>query len=250
MRTRNTSALGYFGGVPLDRMPDGGHPRPVTEMSAAVSSTRLPRPRKRQYTQMRADELEIENVRMGLPSQGGFVRSMLELEAEAERCSLIFAGRTRFYSRLYYLLGLPAAILAAIAGATALASTTGRIAAGVIALASSALSAAVTFLDSGGQRDRSAQDRLRWDDLYNAVHVERLTKLSGYTVDDGPAALNRFYMQAANIRAGREPDSGTPGITSPGYGDEPPQLMFPADGQGTQQSRTTDSGAGVGNRAE
>jgi hypothetical protein len=161
---------------------------------------------------------------------------MLELEAEAERCSLIFANRTRFYSRMYYLLGLPAAILAAIAGATALASTTGRIAAGVIALVSSALSAAVTFLDSGGQRDKSAQDRLRWDDLYNSVHVERLTKLSGYTVDDGPETLNRFYMQAANIRAGREPDSGVRGTTKPG-GDRQPKLMFPDDSQVNEQDR-------------
>ena len=103
---------------------------------------------------------------------------MLELEAEAERQSLLYARRARFYSSLYYIFGLPAAILAAIAGATALASTTGRITAGIIALTSSALSAAVVFLDSGKQRDRSAQTRTYWDDLYNKM-VEQIKRDAG-----------------------------------------------------------------------
>jgi hypothetical protein len=92
---------------------------------------RTPSPRSRKYTTFRADQMLMENHALDLPINGGFIRSMVELEAEAERQSLIFARRARFYSSLYYLFGLPAAILAAIAGATALASTTGRVAAGM-----------------------------------------------------------------------------------------------------------------------
>jgi hypothetical protein len=155
---------------------------------------------------------------------------MLELEAEAERQSLIYARRARFYSSLYYAFGLPAAILAAIAGATALASTTGRITAGIIALTSSALSAAVVFLDSGKQRDRSIQTRTYWDDLYNEIHVARLTKLDGYDVESGPRALNSFYTVASSIRAGRNPaDHVAPSATGPSSGNGPPRLLFPKD---------------------
>ena len=61
--------------------------------------------------------------------------------------------RAQRWDRMYLLLGLPAAILSAIAGATALASTAGRIPAAVIALTASALGGAATFLDSRARRD-------------------------------------------------------------------------------------------------
>src|SRR5437773_1593362 len=143
-------------------------------VSAQVSPRRWrrpPSPRRRKYATFRASQMLDENVAVDLPSKGGVVRTMVELEAEAERQSLIYAKRARFYSSLYYLFGLPAAILAAIAGATVLASTTGRLAAGIIALTSSALSTAVVFLDSGEQRDRATKTRSYWDDLYNDIHM-------------------------------------------------------------------------------
>jgi hypothetical protein len=190
----------------------------------------LPRPWHRIYTKVRADQLGNENEALGLPTKGGFVRSLLELEAEAERQSLIYGNRSRIYGSMYYIFGLPAAILAAIAGATALASTAGRVWAGIIALASSALSAAVVFLDSGKQRDRSAKTRAYWDDLYNAIHVARLTKMIDYTVQSGPAALNSFYMRSSDIRAGRDPDDGV--STSPpssGSGAQQHEWLFPRE---------------------
>jgi hypothetical protein len=185
---------------------------------AAPARRRLPRPRRRAYVGVRADELQRENAALGLPADGGFVRGLVELEAEAERQSLIFGRRTGFFSSMYYLLGLPAAILAAVAGATILASTSGRIAAGITALVASALSAAVAFLDAGQQRDKSAVTQSYWDDLYNDVHVARLTKLPTYTEQSGAWALSGFYSRASRIRAGRDP-SGDAGLS----------LLFPRD---------------------
>ncbi len=189
---------------------------------------RLPRTWSRRYTPARADQLQRENRALDLPAVGGFVRSMVELEAEAERQSLISARRSRMYASLYYIFGLPAAVLAAIAGATALASTTGRVVAGIIALTSSALSAAVVFLDSGKQRDRSAQTRAYWDDLYNEIHVARLTNMRDYTNLSGPTALNDFYTRASSIRAGRNPEDavGSSQSAATGY-DAPPTPLFP-----------------------
>jgi hypothetical protein len=58
------------------------------------------------------------------------------------------------YRAVDLVAGIPATALAATAGVTALASTTGRVAAGVIALVAAALSAIVAFL---GAAHRSAQ---------------------------------------------------------------------------------------------
>lgn len=173
--------------------------------TSAQMRQRLPSPRRRAYVRVRADQLQEENSALGLPHAGGFIRGMVELEAESERQSLLSGSRTQLFNSMYYLLGLPAAVLAAVAGATALASTAGRIAAGVIALTAAALSAAVAFLDAGKQREKSGITQSYWDDLYNDIHVARLTQLERYTTESGPHALTVFYSRASSIRAGRDP---------------------------------------------
>ena len=89
------------------------------------------------------------------------------------------------YNGLYVLLGLPAAVLAAIAGVTVLASTAGRLAAGIVALMSAALSASATFLDSAKKRDQATKFNTEWEDLYNEMRVCRLTLLASFTTDSG-----------------------------------------------------------------
>jgi len=203
-------------------------PLPSAEMvrAAPPRPVHLPWRWSRGYTATRAGQLLLENQALDLPVRGGFVQSLVELEAEAERQSLIYAGRSQLYAGLYYIFGLPAAILAAIAGATALASTAGRIWAGIIALTSSALSAAVVFLDSGKQRDRAMQTKTRWDDLYTEVRIARRNKLPDYRVQEGLAALNSFYTRSSDIRAGRDPEArqNTKAATAM---DEKDQYLFP-----------------------
>lgn len=91
---------------------------------------RAPSLRSRDYVSFRADQLLRENQRLNLPSLGGFVQSFVELEAEADRESQQWSSRASRYNGLYVLLGLPAAVLAAVAGVTVLTSTAGRLAAG------------------------------------------------------------------------------------------------------------------------
>lgn len=176
---------------------------------------------------VRTDQVIRENHRLGLPVDGGFVRGFVELEVEADRQAQIWARRAGLYSSLYVLLGLPAAVLAAIAGATTLASTTGRVVAGIIALTASALSAAVTFLDSAKKRDQAQQTRTGWDALYNDMHVCRLTELGDFTTDTGPVKLNGFYSRASAIRAGRNPDDEPRAVKSAARGDGSAKPLFP-----------------------
>jgi len=79
-----------------------------------------------------------------------------------------------------------------------------RYAAGVIALVSATLTAAVTFIDSGKKRDQAAIIGCRWDDLYDKVHVCRLTELVSVTVDRSRQRLATFYAMESAIRASRQ----------------------------------------------
>jgi hypothetical protein len=68
------------------------------------------------------------------------------------------ARAARQWSAVHLALGFPTAVLAAVAGATGLASTTGRIPAAILALVAASLSAGATFLKSDS-RAAEAQRR-------------------------------------------------------------------------------------------
>ena len=148
------------------------------------SASRRTRPTRKCKRHLRA---AVTTCRSGLTSCGGRTstlicragvascRASLELEAEADRESQQWGNRAGRYNGLYVLLGLPAAVLAAVAGVTVLASTAGRLAAGIVALMSAALSASATFLDSAKKRDQAAKLNTEWEVLYNEMRVCRLT---------------------------------------------------------------------------
>jgi hypothetical protein len=205
---------------------------------------RLPMATFRKYTTLRAAEIVREVHGRDNKSAEGILQSLAEIEAESERQALISATRARIYGSLYIFLGLPAAILAAIAGATALASTTGRLAAGVIALSSSALSAAVIFLDAGDHRDKAAQLNTYWDDLHTDIHVARLTKLGTWTATTATGALDRFYRTAATIRSGGDPKKEAAMSAPSSYDyDQKEPLLFPSS---TDMAITPAAGASAG----
>jgi hypothetical protein len=64
--------------------------------------------------------------------------------------------QAKLWRATHLVLGVPSATPAAIAGATAIASTTGRVAAGIVALVSAGLGAVAASLDAAG-RAESAQ---------------------------------------------------------------------------------------------
>lgn len=76
--------------------------------------------------------------------------------------------------RAYYVLGMPAAGLAATASATGLISTSGRIPAAIIALVSSGLTAAAAFLNSEQNRKRSDELSAAWQALADDARIKLL----------------------------------------------------------------------------
>lgn len=98
------------------------------------------------------------------------------LMAQADLSAFDARRASSRWSRAYYILGVPAVILAAAAGATGLATTTGRVVAAIIALVSAGLTAAATFLNSEEQRKNSDRLGAAWQELADDARLELLQR--------------------------------------------------------------------------
>jgi hypothetical protein len=82
---------------------------------------------------------------------------------------------SHWWGRAYYLLGLPAAVLAAVAGATGLISAAGRVPAAVIALVAAGLTAAATFLNSDDNQKSNIVMSAAWSQLADDARLQHLS---------------------------------------------------------------------------
>jgi hypothetical protein len=114
------------------------------------------------------------------------------LMAEADLSAFDARRSSLRWGRAYYILGVPAVILATAAGATGLATTAGRVVAAIIALASAGLTAAATFLNSGEQR--RSQDRLgaAWQELADDARLELLRRAQAIKSGASPGKVLGF----------------------------------------------------------
>lgn len=86
-------------------------------------------------------------------------------------------------------LGLPASALAAVAGATALADTAGRLVAGVLALVSAGFGAVLTTINASHRMNQASSAANAYLEIQTAARQARLTDLPYQTVEEGRAAL-------------------------------------------------------------
>jgi hypothetical protein len=130
------------------------------------------------------------------------------LSAEKHRLASLWWGW------LHYVLGAPAAVLATVAGTTALQSTSSRIASAVLALAAGGLSAAAAFLKCENSRDRNSALCAGWTELADQVRMVVLKYDNDKPSDkkDGNYTtrliqLNKCKMELlwGALRAGPEP---------------------------------------------
>jgi hypothetical protein len=139
-----------------------------------------------------------------------------QLVAQSDLNSFDAWRASRWWGRTYYILGLPAAVLAGIAGAVGLATTAGRIPAAIIALVAAALTAAVTFLNMEINRNRNTEfgaewcrladdTRLRLLEYYIKREAKRNQDSRLDTKDDWEAALGKLselHLRKANLLRG------------------------------------------------
>jgi hypothetical protein len=120
--------------------------------------------------------------------------SVLEsLVADADLNAFDARRASMRWGRVYYLLGVPAVILAAAAGTTGLASTTTRVLAAVIALASAGFSATATFLNSQEQRKNSRLLGAAWQELADDARMELLQRVEA--LKSGTPAAKVFDVE-------------------------------------------------------
>lgn len=86
-------------------------------------------------------------------------------------------------------LGVPASALAAVSGATALASAAGRFAAGLLALAAAALGALLTTTNAAHRTNRASAAANAYLEIQTAARQVRLIDLPNASIEEARAIL-------------------------------------------------------------
>jgi hypothetical protein len=115
-----------------------------------------------------------------------------------------FSAQAQFEQAKYWravnlILGVPAAVLAAIAGATALASTTGRVTAGVIALVAAGLSAITTTLNAAQRTEQGQAAGNLYLALQSDARIAREADLPRQTFGEARDALADLRVRQDEI---------------------------------------------------
>jgi hypothetical protein len=138
----------------------------------------------------------------------GVQMALEELVAGAENAVRVHRRNARLWSRMHFVVGLPAVVLAACAGATALVSSAGRVTAGCIALVSAGVGSAVAFLDTDTQEKSNRGLAAGWQDLLNQARLHLRVDLhdASWIRHHAREELARLHDQERQLLEGRVPD--------------------------------------------
>ena len=147
-----------------------------------------------------------------------------EIETDARIAASCHFSAATFWYTLYYALGLPTSVLAAVAGVAALRDHT--LVAAVLAIGVSALSAATTFLNAGERAHAHSKKRAQYEELKNAIRFFRTVTVAitksedelatevarhARTRDtlnrDSPQVRQKFFVRASAAIAPSDRDS-------------------------------------------
>lgn len=112
------------------------------------------------------------------------------IEESAKWCAQGQFEMSKKWGAVNLSVGMPASVLAAVAGATALASTAGRVMAGVIALLSAGFGAVLTTLNAGQRANRSAAAANGYMAIQVAARQARLVDLPHVEIDEARETLS------------------------------------------------------------
>jgi hypothetical protein len=121
--------------------------------------------------------------------------ALVRLVAEADLRAFDSRRVSLWWSRAYYLLGVPAAVLAAIAGAIGLAEAASRIIAAIIALVAAGLSAAATFLNSDQNSKTNKRLSAAWQELADETRIMLLQCVQKIGNEQSTEALGGQYWK-------------------------------------------------------
>jgi hypothetical protein len=126
-------------------------------------------------------------------------RELSRIEESARFSAQAQFEQAKYWRAIHLTLGVPASVLAAVAGVTALASTTGRVAAGIIALAAAGLSAITTTLNAAQRTEQAQAAGNLYLALQSDARIARETDLPRQPFDAARGALQELRVRQDEI---------------------------------------------------
>lgn len=127
---------------------------------------------------------------------------LLRMEEGATYSSQSQFEQAKLWRGTNLVLGVPAAALAAVAGATALASTAGRVWAGILALLAAGFGAVMTTLNAARRADQAHVSSNAYLGLNNDARRLRTIDLSAMPIDDARQQLAELAARETEINNG------------------------------------------------
>ena len=127
------------------------------------------------------------------------------LEESARDSSQAQFEQTKQWRGVNYGLGIPASILAGVAGATALAATTGRVAAGILAICAAGFGAILTTINASHHVNQAAAAANAYLEIQTAARQCRVIDLPFMEIDEARAALSELTSRRDEQNKTAEP---------------------------------------------
>jgi hypothetical protein len=133
---------------------------------------------------------------------------LYRLEENAMYGSQMQFEQAKLWRGVNLVLGIPASVLAAVAGATALAATAGRIAAGILALTAAGFGALLTTLNASYRTNQAAVAATGYLAVQTAARQLRTIDLPAMDLDDARKDLAALTSQLDEQNKSAAPPSG------------------------------------------
>jgi hypothetical protein len=127
------------------------------------------------------------------------------LEEDATYASQSQFESSKFWRLWHWLLGIPAAILAAIAGFTGLASVAGRVPAAILALVAAVLGGLLTTVEPNKRVRQGQTAGVAYNEVRIGARQARLVDLPAAKLEDARSQLHELTEQKQQVDRVAEP---------------------------------------------
>ncbi|MFD8671903.1 SLATT domain-containing protein [Streptomyces seoulensis] len=143
-------------------------------------------------------------------SDPGARRAAIADELRRVEESAMYSAQTQFetakhWRGVHLLMGIPTTLLAAVAGTTALVESTGRVAAGILALVSAGLGAVMTTVNAPQRMSHATACANAYLEVQTAARQTRTVDLPVLALDDARAVLAELTSRCGEQNRAAEP---------------------------------------------
>jgi hypothetical protein len=133
------------------------------------------------------------------------VKELKRQEEDATYASQSQFEMSKFWRWWHWLLGIPAAVLAAIAGFTGLASVTGRVPAAVLALIAAVFGGILTTVEPNKRLKQCQAAATAYNEVRVTARQTRRVELPSLSIDDARSQLRELTEQKLQVDRIAEP---------------------------------------------